>query len=287
MRPRRRQSGITLTEVTIVVASMAILMGIALPATKMFFRSFESQSGAMTLISGALSAARAMAIKHQRYAGVRFQCEYDPRGPLYARQYMVHVMQDSDIMAYGFRAIEGVKPIPLPEPVGVMDLLVASNAAARNVNNPAGTIQVLLSNPAVANPDSHIDEAWEFVDATTFTIVFSPTGKVVIHGVRVRNNKGKDHNDPGPCMDEVFNRIGEVQSGVAQFVQDDYWDKSTGPEAGLGPEASRTGFLIFDRKEFNQAYERGAAWTQYLSRLKLAPGMVYVSPYTGRIISTD
>ena len=44
MRPRRRQSGITLTEVTIVVASMAILMGIALPATKMFFRSFESQS---------------------------------------------------------------------------------------------------------------------------------------------------------------------------------------------------------------------------------------------------
>ena len=239
MRPRRRQSGITLTEVTIVVASMAILMGIALPATKMFFRSFESQSGAMTLISGALSAARAMAIKHQRYAGVRFQCEYDPRGPLYARQYMIHIVHDRDgtDLASGFRAIEGLKPMPLPEPVGVTDLIVRRNTS--------------ISSDALTAADVN--------DMMAFSIVFSPSGRVVVHDVRMVYGTGE------------------------LFIS----DEPTTATNGYLQEPSRTGFLIFDRKEFNQAYERGAAWTQYLSRLKLAPGMVYVSPYTGRIISTD
>ena len=223
-----------------MVASIVILVGIALPATKMFFRSFESQSGAMTLISGALSAARAMAIKHQRYAGVRFQCEYDPRGPLYARQYMIHVVHDRDgtTLASGFRPIDGIKPIPLPEPVGVTDLIVRGNTS---ISSDAAT-------------------ATDVNDMMAFSIVFSPSGRVVVHDVRMAYGTG------------------ELS---ARFIS----DGPTTASNGYLQEPSRTGFLIFDRKEFNQAYERGAAWTQYLSRM--ASGMVYVSPYTGRIISTD
>ena len=91
MRIRTKQSAVTLTEMTVVIASVALLVGLGLPAIRAFHDSFESRSGARSMISAALASARAIAAKEQRYAGIRFQKAYHPQGPLEADQYMKKV----------------------------------------------------------------------------------------------------------------------------------------------------------------------------------------------------
>src|SRR4030042_4428165 len=111
MRTRSKQSGLTLPEMVVVIATIALLVGFGLPAIRALLNSFETQSGAKTLISTALASARAIAAKEQHYAGVRFQ--QDSSG----KQYMIFIIQDKDAtnLANGFRAAEGFHPIKLPE----------------------------------------------------------------------------------------------------------------------------------------------------------------------------
>ncbi|MHC4704252.1 MAG: prepilin-type N-terminal cleavage/methylation domain-containing protein, partial [Planctomycetota bacterium] len=115
MRAKSRQSGFTLTEMMVVVGTIAVLAVVAVPAVRSFLHSFESQSGTKAMIQAALGSARAIAAKEQHYAGIRFQKAYDPEGPLKASQYMVFVVQDPDISAWGFRAVKGLKPMKLPD----------------------------------------------------------------------------------------------------------------------------------------------------------------------------
>ncbi|UCC22498.1 MAG: hypothetical protein JSW23_00025, partial [Planctomycetota bacterium] len=89
MRARSRQSAVTLTEMTVVVAAVALLVVFGLPAIRTFISSFESEGGARTLISAALASARAIAAREQHYVGIRFQKAYHPRDPLEAAQYMI------------------------------------------------------------------------------------------------------------------------------------------------------------------------------------------------------
>ena len=65
-RRTHKEDGLTLIEMTLVVATIALLVGFGLPAVRSLMHSFESESGTRGAISAALSAARAMAIKHQR-----------------------------------------------------------------------------------------------------------------------------------------------------------------------------------------------------------------------------
>lgn len=246
MNTIRKQSGITLMEMTVVVAAVALLAVLGLPAISAFVNSLASSSGTKAMISAALSSARAIAVKERHYAGIRFQKAYDLKGPLEAVQYMVFIVHDFDKtdLANGFRAVEGLEPIRLPDAVGVMDL--------RYGDAPIGG-------------DGDIDDPNELRDTTTFSIIFSPSGKLVIHYVQTRNRDGVTTTG---SEDDIFNVKSNVEDGIGMFVQDS--DK----------ELSRNSFIIYERDKFRAAFENGRAWTDYLKNLDA----IYINPYVGTII---
>lgn len=278
MRNKRRQLGATLAEMTIVISIAALMLGLAVPATNMLLNSFESESGAKSIISGALASARAIAAKEQRYAGIRFQKRYDPNNAIGSSQYIIFIVKENNrllsgnLINNGFRAVGGIQPIKLPDSIGVMDLYYELDSLLPAIGNG------VLDNDAAANNGT------VFTDVTSFSIVFSPSGKLVIHDVRVRNRNGYTATASNFSNDDVFNRISQIEAGIGMFLQDDYYagyGGSTVPPLGLGPEPSRNCFIIYDTKKFKQVYNNGNAYTGYLSQLK----RIYINPYTGTIVN--
>lgn len=268
-----------MTEMVLVVATIALLLSLGLPAVRMLLRSFESGSGTKSMISAALSGARAIAAREQRYAGVRFQ--KDSAG----RQYMIFIVHDYEKTGLnpGFRAVAGLKPIKLSENAGVIDLTVRTNhgtspaAAASVLDEPLQVQHLDDANPANLGPDG---KNWYVRDACTFSVVFSPAGKLVVRPVRVRNRDGIYQPDNSVAnrtsLDDVFNSPGNIlNSGVGMFIQDDY------AGLGLGAESSRNRLVIYDGAQFDKlnAQQR----FDYLSSLEL----IYINPYTGTMISPD
>lgn len=277
MRTKPEQSGLTLTEMVVVIAAMTILVAFGLPAVRALLHSFESQSGTKSMISAALATARAIAAKEQHYAGVRFQQDLD------GNQYMVFIIHDFDKtgLSSGFRAIEGVKPIKLPEDSGVLDLIVRVNhgnsAAAAEDTSDEPIIADYLdnANPLNLGPDG---KNRNITDISAFSFIFSPAGRLIMREVRVRNRHGIYQPDNGVLnkvsMDDIFNSLINIQSyEVGMFVQDDYADY------GLGAETSRSCFVIYDKMRFDELEAQKKF--EYLNNLQV----VYINPYTGTMIS--
>ena len=256
-----------MAEMAVVIAAIVLLGSFGLPAVRTFLDSFESGASAKAVISAALASARAIAAKEQRYAGIRFQKAYNPDAPLdplKADQYMVFIVQDPSMGAYFFRAVEGLQPIKLPDTFGVMDLRYRTNTNPR------------YSGDAPIVSDIEIADLNILRDTTAFSIIFSPSGKLVIHDVRVRNRDGERDTSPTVSFDDVFNKKVQVDTGIGMIYQDDY------ANLGLGMDESRRSFVIFDRQEFRRAYEKGQAYSGYLQRL--LPDAIYINPYTGTMI---
>ena len=269
MNAKSRQSGVTLTEMTAVVAVIALLVTFGLPAIRTLHSSFESGASVRAMISAGLASARAIAASQQHYAGIRFQKAYNPGDPeqLEASQYMIFIVHDFGRtgLANGFRAVEGLKPIKLPDSVGVMDLRYRTN-----------NLDPRYSGDELIDEDGDIT-ADVLRDTTAFSVIFSPSGKMVIHDVRIRN---KDGETTDASNDDIFNtesNVTNTENPVGMFIQDDYGD------LGLGQELSRNSFIIYDRKEFKQAYEKGQGYSDCL--VELVP--IYINPYTGTMISVD
>ncbi len=265
MKTKTKQSGRTLAEMAVIIAAIVLLGSFGLPAIRAFLDSFESGASAKAVISAALASARAIAAREQRYAGIRFQKAYHPEGPLKASQYMIFIVHEEPSkmrgLTIGFRAVEGLAPIKLPDTVGVMD----SDLVQQRVN---------------------LDPTWEpsgppeLTDLTTFSIVFSPSGKMVIHDLRIRNRDGiymPDNSVPAKVsLDDIFNSEENIINyNVGMFVQDDY-------QPILYKESSRRSFVIYNRQEFGRAYQIGQAYSGYLQRL--LPDAIYINPYTGTMI---
>jgi len=279
-RRAHRTTGLTLIEMTLVIATMALVMGLAVPAVRSLTNSFHSQSGVRSMVDAALSSARAMAMSTQNYVGVRFQklCLADnPADPLKnllnAPQYMIFIKHEEPKqiggLANGFRAVDGLDPIRLPATMGVMDLSQVTS-------------------------DATINDLSELSDATTFSILFSPSGKMTVHEVRVRDKDGVywPRNDPGSTRtsnDDVFNSLENIcQYKVGMFIQDDYSARNgtdNAGELGLGKENSRTSFVIYDLATLRAVYGTQTPWSGYLGRLSAAEAL-YVSPYAGNLISS-
>lgn len=272
MKTRHKQSGRTLAEMTVVIAAIVLLANFGLPAIRTFLDSFESGTGPKPVISAALASARAIAAREQRYAGIRFQKAYRSENPLNpleglleATQYMVFIVHEEPRkmgnLTIGFKAVEGVNPMKLPDSVGVMDL-------------------------SLIGADIDIDQEFELNNATAFSIIFSPSGKLVIHDVRTRNRDGYVDSaaNVNISSDDVFSKKAQVDAGIGMFYQDDCFGAgwSPYPNLGLGPEPSRRSFVIYDRREFRRAYEQGKAYSGYLS--KLLSDAIYINPYTGTMI---
>lgn len=279
MKTKSKQSGLTLTEMTVVIATIALLVGLGLPAIRALLNSFESQSGAKTMVSAALASARAIAAKEQRYAGIRFQQD------LTGNQCMVFIVHDFEKTGLnpGFRAVENIKPVKLPDNVGVMDLMVRTNHGPR-WTDAAQTLDVPLkveylddANSLNFGPDG---KNMYITDTSSFSIVFSPSGKLVVRSVRVRNRDGIYQPDNGVTgkvsFDDIFNSPANIESnGSGMFIQDDY------AEMGLGAEFSRNRLIIYDRLRFDKLNLQGKL--DYLNSLEL----IYINPYTGTMILPD
>ena len=213
-----------------MVAAVAMLAFFAVPAAKKFLDSFGSTGSAGSMIEAAISSARAIAAKEHRYAGIRFQ--FDRDGPLQGNQYMIFIIHDFEKTGYanGFRAVKGVEPVKLPTTTGVMDLEYY---------------------PALPS------DSLTLVDTTSFSIVFSPSGKLVLHEVRTE--------------------------WISLDMEAKFVDDGEGI-LGLVEELGRKSFIIYEKKKFKNAFEQGdAALSAYLGTLQ----PVYVNAYTGEIISQD
>ena len=272
MKAKPGQRGFTLVEMTVVIVVVALLVSLSLPTVRTFFNSLALSGGTRNTISAALAAARAIAAREQRYAGIRFQQD------LKGHQYIIFIIQDPEIGAYFFRAVAGVQPIKLPETVGVMEFVES---------------------------DAEIYDS-ELMDKTTLSVIFSPRGKLVIHEVQVRNRDGQRDtvaNLSNTSHDDIFNKKGDVDKSsqplremgmgneIGMFYQDDYFGQldtpdypDVGPRAdlGLGPELSRNRFIIYDKTQFAKI-DRNRRWSDYLKDLDV----IYINAYTGRIISAD
>lgn len=279
----KRHCGITLTELLVVMAAAALLTILAVPAAKRITNSFEAGYGVRKVIGAALSNARAIAAQKGCYAGVRFQQD------LNGDQYMIFIIHDpadpaasangiGTDLANGFRAIEGRKPVKLPQNIGVMDLRIRTDRvnAAVGVDTDVIVRHPLTGQVENALTDLNLDEAAELRDAATFAVVFAPSGRPVIHQVRVRNRNGR--NDAAslinPSSDDVFNTLTQVDNGIGVFYQDDY------AALGLGQEPSRNCFVIYDKKRLSGA-PATRRWTDYLQELD----WVYINPHTGELVN--
>ncbi len=263
-----KQSGLTLTETTVVVAVAALLTALSMPAVRTFFGSMATSGDTRALISASLASARAIAAREQKYAGIRFQKAYDPRGPLYAPQYIIFIVYEEPRkmgnLTVGFRAVEGIQPIKLSDEVGVMDLRLGA----------VGDTTIGI--------DADILNDWQVMDTTSFSVVFSPSGKLVVHDVRVRNRDGRIEGTESATVsnDDIFNtrtKITRPVNPVGMFLQDDY------SADGLKGEPSRSSFIIYETDKFKQAYSRGKAYSEYLQGL--IPETVFINPYTGTIVN--
>ena len=260
-----------------MVGVMALLTALSLPAVRTFFSSMATAGNTRSLISAALSSARAIAAKEQRYAGIRFQKD------IYGHQYIIFIVYDFDKtgLENGFRAVEGIQPIRLSDDVGIMDLMIVERIYV-------GIILRLTDK--VIDKDTMISSQRDLTDATSFSIIFSPSGKLVMHEVQVRNRDGIPDSTGElnkNSYDDVFNKKVRVDTGLAMFYQDDYFDASWSPYAGsdfgLGPELSRNSFIIYDKTEFNKI-DINKRWTNCLAQL--AQKRIYISPYTGTIVNS-
>ena len=246
MKDKLRQSGLTLTEMTIVIGTIALLTVFGIPAIRAFVKSFETEAGVRGMINAALSNARAIAAKEQKYAGVRFQQKWqaDNNGCQYMI-FIIHDKQDATDPANVFRAVPGAKPIKLPDNIGVMDLRIDGTD--------------------VVDSDEEITNDEDVNDMTAFSIVFSPSGKLVIPDVRVTRKSSND---------DIFNA-----GGIGMFVEDD--GEGDINNDGFAEEPSRREFIIYDRSVFDRVNDE-RRWTDYLK--DLAGKKIHMSPYTGRMI---
>ena len=69
----KNKKAFSLTEIMVVIAIVAILATIVIPAAKTLIESFEMDSQVKPVIGAALANARAIAMREQKYAGIRFQ----------------------------------------------------------------------------------------------------------------------------------------------------------------------------------------------------------------------
>lgn len=237
------KKGFSIIEVLVVIVIIATLVALAIPALNAMQKSFDS-TGAEGMVSAALATARTIAMTKQRYAGIRFQGIGEPNSVLKANQYMIFIVYEETgkiVIVDGFRAIEGHKPIKLPASMGIIDLTDIKS-------------------------DTDIDTNNKLWNATKFSVVFSPAGKLTVHNVQTRNKDGKPDTD-NSSKDDVFNTATNIRNGIGMFIQDNQH------------EQSRTKFIIYNRDMLNKL-SPADRYSKYLIDLK----PVLINVYTGEII---
>jgi prepilin-type N-terminal cleavage/methylation domain-containing protein len=261
----RARLAFSLVELLVVLGIIAALAAIAIPSIKAMQKSFDS-TGAESMISTALSAARTIAISKGKYAGVRFQKIYNGNNVFDADQYMIFIVFDNDDKVTnwkcGFVAVEGYKPIKLPSNTEVIDKMIIPGRSETSCNQDSYGDRELGS-PAELSSVAY------FTDTSTFSVIFSPAGKLATQDVRCRGRLDFINKD-----DQVFNTKDNIETkGYGMFLED------TGNYTfGIGAENSRKVFYILDKAKFNKM-SNSQRW-DYVDGLKPCT----LNPYTGEIV---
>lgn len=283
MKNQRRQFGLTLTELLVTVAIAAVLMAVAVPAARRITESMRDSAGARALIGAALNNARAIAVREGRYAGVRFQRAAD------GRTYMVFIINDEikTGLVNGYCAVVGRKPIALPDGVGVLDGFRIERQYHSHTYEILSAQDYVITDLNIMGEIGYLENRY-FEDTSTFSIIFSPSGKIIRQMVWVRNQDGvrdSTTNTGEHSYDRIFNKKNRVDSGFSLLYQDDYDDYPPSPyrndpgPMGIGPENSRMRFIIYSKDDL-AAVDPSQRVTGYLGRLN----PLMVSPYTGELI---
>ncbi|MBN1765613.1 MAG: prepilin-type N-terminal cleavage/methylation domain-containing protein [Sedimentisphaerales bacterium] len=173
-------SGFTLVEMLVVIGIALILAALVVPNAPTVIRSHK-MSAAQNLIKNALAQAQGHASKFQKYAGVRFQYQVKYTGNVsnwsarsvtdweMVRQYLVLIESDPNPVdgSNRFAAVDNAKPVPLPKGIGAISAEVDMLGDTYLDENTSG------------------DSRYCLLGATTFSIIFSPSGQIVTQTLRV------------------------------------------------------------------------------------------------------
>jgi len=200
MKTKSKQFGLTLTEIIVVIAIIAMLVGLGVPAGRAFFNSFETEGGTKSVINGLLTSARTIAVKEQKYAGVRFQQANDT-------QYAIIIISETEI----------------PYPQNLTDPDDPLNYTVPFVALEGQRLMNLGRKLGVAPADSIIDSS-----DICGNIIFSPQGQLVRKWIMMYVNprlKDEIYNDTKPALfdEDTVPRLSNRAFGIYN-VKD--WENS-------------------------------------------------------------
>jgi len=259
MANSRKNRGFSLVEMLVVVSIIVLMLSLAMPNAAELIRS-QKLNSAENMIRGAISQARSHAATNQRYAGVRFQ--FDRTGWEKGRQYLV-LIENQPIASNTFVAVPNVKPLLMPDGLGVISL---------GVNND----NMLLDNEA--SPTG-------ILGSTTFSIIFSPTGQIVFKNIYLH---------PKTCLDKTINHYRRVELPSSdnrkallycdEFIPDSFetdpdFPNSIPNKLWCITELSTGGLYMYETEKM-LAVPANLRWSEYVS--KLTP--MLINGYTGQII---
>ena len=263
MTRHRSDRAFTIVELLVVMAIIGIIAAMALPALNSMITG-QQASAARNLIRTALAQAQAHAAKSQKYAGIRFQ--FDKEGWRTGQQYLVLIEKAPEGNgASEYWAIPNARPIALPKGVGVISL---DHAADVTLDDNTG----------------HHDTDWAnyddygLPDATTFTILFSPSGELVSKTVQVKNRNSSD-----VVFGEItmVNRPKTATPGPALLYGDNANSETYYP-SWCFREMSARGFYLYQADAMQQT-SPDYRFSNYVRSLEA----VLINMYTGSLIDED
>jgi len=299
-RKREVRAGFTLVELVIVFAIIAILVALAVPSLSGLTR-VSSEGAIRTTMRSLFASARMRAAATQRYVGIRFQ--QDAEGRQYA--VMLQQVEPSEYFPNGCPAYHmqctfltltavGEEPLQLP----------------RGVELAQGDVGLAAAPEAEFEPDP----VRKVIPATTFTVVFSPSGQIVRRQVHVtqrpdrwfRASSGnftvRTWHDPvfnlakrGKFLPDVIDESPPVPKPLPPDDPDDLeLDTDPDPQTGDGPNTGKRNTPDTALYEMSQnsvwVYEHqkrlDAGATPFAGYIQQQGTLIPLNVYTGAPVNT-
>ncbi len=262
-----RLAGFTMVELLTVMAIIAVMALLVLPGfTKMI--SSNKEGAAQNLIRSALVEAQVHAAQTQKYAGIRFQ--FDKNGWAKGRQYLVLI---ENITGTEYRAAPNAKPVALPEGIGVIDYSMITQ-------NPSNQTQINTNNYNLSDNDT---DQYGLLGSTTFSIIFSPTGQLVVKNLYVTWWDADDQVFNNEYNVNLVSSPGDLPPPLL-YYDNNYanWINITDSVPWCVYEPSAKGLYIFEVNKMLQEVSADTRWTDYIGTVDVKP--VLINMYTGTII---